>query len=74
MDMKKFWSSFVVLGIGYIVGICVVVYERIYHRKVVQTHPLYDKYNKNIYYNYKRVFPNILIKKNENNKEQNVLN
>lgn len=56
IDLHKFWSSFVALGIGYIFGICALFAEQLHFKYIVEGHPLYDKYNPRLYYNFKRHF------------------
>ncbi|KAH8370098.1 hypothetical protein KR093_002154, partial [Drosophila rubida] len=57
MNLNKFWSSFVALGIGYLISICALLLERWHFRYVVMQHPLFDVYNPSIYYNFRRLHP-----------------
>ncbi|XP_055386312.1 glutamate receptor ionotropic, kainate glr-3 [Condylostylus longicornis] len=54
MDLNKFWSSFVVLGIGYFLAFLALIYEHLHFKYIVQKHPLYDKFNPKKYYNFVR--------------------
>ncbi|XP_062133392.1 uncharacterized protein LOC133843741 [Drosophila sulfurigaster albostrigata] len=58
MNLNKFWSSFVALGIGYLISISAIALEHWHFRYVVMQHPLYDAYNPSIYYNFKRLYSN----------------
>ncbi|XP_055912429.1 ionotropic receptor 21a [Eupeodes corollae] len=56
MNLEKFWSSFAALGFGYILGALTIGSEIFHFKYIVQRHPLYDKYNPKIYYNFQRRF------------------
>ncbi|KAH8299846.1 hypothetical protein KR044_006856 [Drosophila immigrans] len=60
MNLNKFWSSFVALGIGYLISICAMLLEHWHFRYIVMQHPLYDVYNPSIYYNFRRLYANDL--------------
>ncbi|ALC43688.1 Ir68a [Drosophila busckii] len=63
MNLKKFWSSFVALGIGYLVSICALLLEHGHFRYIVMKHPMYDAYYPSLYYNFKRLYPDERIAK-----------
>lgn len=48
MDLKKFYGALVALGCGYALGLVAFTVEIIYWKLVVEKHPNYDKYYRNI--------------------------
>jgi len=57
MNIQKFWSSFVALGIGYVISILTLLAERWHFKHIIMRHPMYDVYNPSLYYNFKRIYP-----------------
>ncbi|KAH8296768.1 hypothetical protein KR054_011015 [Drosophila jambulina] len=57
MNLQKFWSSFVALGLGYVISIIILIVERWHYRHIVMKHPMFDVYNRSLYYNFKRIYP-----------------
>ncbi|XP_032587503.1 ionotropic receptor 21a isoform X1 [Drosophila mojavensis] len=57
MNLHKFWSSFVALGIGYLLSIAVLLVEQWHFRHVVMQHPIYNAHNPSLYYNFRRLYP-----------------
>lgn len=55
IDLRKFWSSFVVLATGYFLAGVALLFELWHFKNIVQSHFLYDKYNTKAYYNYKKL-------------------
>lgn len=55
IDLRKFWSSFVVLAMGYFLAGITLLFELWHFKNIVQKHFLYDKYNTKVYYNYKKL-------------------
>ncbi|CAD7078939.1 unnamed protein product [Hermetia illucens] len=52
MDLKKFWSSLVVLLFGYLMALIVLIGECLHFKLIVKTHPMYDRYNPRAYYQF----------------------
>ncbi|KAH8240065.1 hypothetical protein KR032_010800 [Drosophila birchii] len=57
MNLQKFWSSFVALGIGYVISLVILMAERWHYRHIVMKHPMFDIHNRSLYYNFKRIYP-----------------
>ncbi|XP_033239760.1 uncharacterized protein Ir68a [Drosophila pseudoobscura] len=57
MNLNKFWSSFVALGIGYVASILALLVELWHFRRIIMRHPMYDVLNPSLYYNFKRLYP-----------------
>ncbi|XP_017080297.1 uncharacterized protein LOC108114054 isoform X2 [Drosophila eugracilis] len=57
MNIQKFWSSFVALGVGYVISVLTLFAERWHFKHFIMKHPMYDVYNPSLYYNFKRMYP-----------------
>lgn len=48
MDLRKFYGALVALGCGYFLALLAFITEKAYWRFVVERHPHYDKYYRQI--------------------------